>query len=112
MSELESDLSKARKQERAYEDALELLQAELDKAEQDIAALKQARPSGDKGEPGVPFTSLCRAPLTGSELRQSSEQGWPLQASTLPARRAVWRRTTSLSRFVSTLLLPRFQPND
>ena len=38
--ELESELSKARKQERAYEEAMEQLQADLDSLEQDNAKLK------------------------------------------------------------------------
>ena len=38
--ELETELSKARKQERAYEEAMEQLQADLDALEQDNAKLK------------------------------------------------------------------------
>ena len=38
--ELEMELSKARKQERAYEEAMEQLQADLDALEQDNAKLK------------------------------------------------------------------------
>lgn len=38
--ELEIELSKARKQERAYEEAMEQLQADLDALEQDNAKLK------------------------------------------------------------------------
>ena len=38
--ELENELSKARKQERAYEEAMEQLQADLDTLEQDNAKLK------------------------------------------------------------------------
>lgn len=38
--ELEGELSKARKQERAYEEAMEQLQADLDSLEQDNAKLK------------------------------------------------------------------------
>jgi dynactin 1 len=37
---LETELSKARKQERAYEEAMEQLQADLDSLEQDNAKLK------------------------------------------------------------------------
>ncbi len=38
--DLENELSKARKQERAYEEAMEQLQADLDALEQDNAKLK------------------------------------------------------------------------
>lgn len=38
--ELENELAKARKQERAYEEAMEQLQADLDSLEQDNAKLK------------------------------------------------------------------------
>lgn len=40
ITDLESELSKARKQERAYEEAMEQLQADLDALEQDNAKLK------------------------------------------------------------------------
>ena len=56
--ELEGELSKARKQERAYEEAMEQLQADLDALEQDNVKLKtMAAPErqgmGSTG-PGVP----------------------------------------------------------
>ena len=40
ITDLENELSKARKQERAYEEAMEQLQADLDALEQDNAKLK------------------------------------------------------------------------
>jgi dynactin 1 len=40
IGDLENELSKARKQERAYEEAMEQLQADLDTFEQDNAKLK------------------------------------------------------------------------
>jgi len=40
IAELEIEISKARKQERAYEEAMEQLQADLDTLEQDNAKLK------------------------------------------------------------------------
>lgn len=40
IDDLASELSKARKQERAYEEAMEQLQADLDALEQDNAKLK------------------------------------------------------------------------
>lgn len=47
--ELESELSKARKQERAYEEAMEQLQADLDSLEQDNAKLKTMASSDRHG---------------------------------------------------------------
>jgi dynactin 1 len=50
--ELESELSKARKQERAYEEAMEQLQADLDSLEQDYARLKASAASAPE-RPGM-----------------------------------------------------------
>ena len=53
--ELEIELSKGRKQERAYEEAMEQLQADLDALEQDNAKLKtMAAPERQ----GMRFTAL------------------------------------------------------
>lgn len=41
IADLETELQKARKQEKAYEEAMEQLQADLDALEQDNAKLKQ-----------------------------------------------------------------------
>jgi dynactin 1 len=46
--DLESELSKARKQERAYEEAMEQLQTEIDSLEQDNARLKVAVPGPER----------------------------------------------------------------
>lgn len=50
--ELEADLAKARKQEKAYEDAMEQLQADLDALEQENVKLKQAAPAEKQGKHG------------------------------------------------------------
>lgn len=64
MTELEADLAKAKKQERAYEEALEQLQGELDKAEQDLVKLKQTVAANEKQStssimPVLPFLNLA-----------------------------------------------------
>jgi dynactin 1 len=48
MAELEAELAKSKKQEKAYEEAIEALQADLDSMEQENIKLKQAAPSADK----------------------------------------------------------------
>jgi len=48
ITDLEGELSKARKQERAYEEAMEQLQADLDSLEQDNARLKVAAPGPER----------------------------------------------------------------
>lgn len=52
--ELELELSKARKQERAYEEAMEQLQADLDTLEQDNAKLKSVTTSERQGTSIIP----------------------------------------------------------
>ncbi|KAF8589530.1 hypothetical protein K439DRAFT_1332697 [Ramaria rubella] len=54
ITDLESELSKARKQERAYEEAMEQLQADLDSLEQDNARLKVTVPGPEKQASGPP----------------------------------------------------------
>lgn len=46
--ELESELSKSKKQERAYEEAIEALQGDLDTMEQEINKLKVVISTSDK----------------------------------------------------------------
>ncbi|TCD64746.1 hypothetical protein EIP91_003668 [Steccherinum ochraceum] len=53
ISELESELAKAHKQERAYEEAMEQLQADLDALEQDNAKLKTAVSSNETKAPAT-----------------------------------------------------------
>ncbi|KIJ51351.1 hypothetical protein M422DRAFT_26769 [Sphaerobolus stellatus SS14] len=48
ITDLEAELSKARKQERSYEEAIEQLQADLDILEQDNARLKVAAPGPER----------------------------------------------------------------
>lgn len=48
ITDLENELSKARKQERAYEDAMDQLQTEIDSLEQDNARLKVAAPGPER----------------------------------------------------------------
>lgn len=56
IADLEAELSKARKQERAYEEAMEQLQADLDILEQDNAKLKTLNAGQEKsGSPFYPF---------------------------------------------------------
>ncbi|OCH92962.1 dynactin [Obba rivulosa] len=52
IADLESELTKARKQERAYEEAMEQLQADLDALEQDNAKLKTVANNLEKHAPG------------------------------------------------------------
>ena len=53
--ELENELSKARKQERAYEEAMEQLQAHLDTLEQDNAKLKTLTAGQERQSKSVKF---------------------------------------------------------
>ncbi|KAF8555146.1 dynactin [Imleria badia] len=63
--ELESELSKARKQERAYEEAMEQLQADLDALEQDNAKLKTMAAPERQAAGNQPAESDS-APIEGS----------------------------------------------
>ena len=53
--ELENELSKARKQERAYEEAMEQLQADLDTLEQDNAKLKTLTAGQERQSKSIKF---------------------------------------------------------
>ncbi|KAG5644147.1 hypothetical protein DXG03_009041 [Asterophora parasitica] len=64
--DLESELSKARKQERAYEEAMEQLQADLDTLEQDNAKLKTLTAGQDRQAPGVQQVETEPVPIEGS----------------------------------------------
>ena len=55
IAELESELLKARKQERAYEEAMEQLQADLDTLEQDNAKLKTLTAGQERQSKSVKF---------------------------------------------------------
>ncbi|KAH7340157.1 dynein associated protein-domain-containing protein [Rhizoctonia solani] len=54
--DLEGDLAKSRKQEKAYEEALEQLQSDLDELSQENARLKQATAGAENNAPGQPTT--------------------------------------------------------
>lgn len=60
ITDLENELSKARKQERAYEEAMEQLQADLDALEQDNAKLKALANNPER---------QCEYPLTFRKVR-------------------------------------------
>lgn len=61
--ELETELSKARKQERAYEEAMEQLQADLDTLEQDNAKLKTLTAGQERQSKSIKF--ILRTKLMG-----------------------------------------------
>lgn len=48
ITDLEAEVSKSRKQERAYEEAIEQLQTDLDALEQDNARLKTMAPNPER----------------------------------------------------------------
>ncbi|KAH7920934.1 hypothetical protein BV22DRAFT_1097308 [Leucogyrophana mollusca] len=64
--DLEIELSKARKQERAYEEAMEQLQADLDTLEQDNAKLKALSTGPERQAPGMQPVESENVPLEGS----------------------------------------------
>ncbi|KAG5654154.1 hypothetical protein H0H81_006866 [Sphagnurus paluster] len=64
--ELESELSKARRQERAYEEAMEQLQADLDTLEQDNAKLKALTAGQDRQAPGTQHVEVEPVAIEGS----------------------------------------------
>ncbi|KAI0066601.1 hypothetical protein BV25DRAFT_1820618 [Artomyces pyxidatus] len=67
ISDLEGELSKARKQERAYEDAMEQLQADLDTLEQENTKLKTAAPGPERQTQGIPATDAAESiPMEGN----------------------------------------------
>lgn len=61
ITELEGELGKSKKQERAYEEAIETLQGDLDTMEQENNKLKQSASIADKqGESFVPPSLALR----------------------------------------------------
>ncbi|KAF5385085.1 hypothetical protein D9615_001067 [Tricholomella constricta] len=64
--DLENELSKARRQERAYEEAMEQLQADLDTLEQDNAKLKALTAGQDRQTPGAQQVEAEPVPIEGS----------------------------------------------
>ncbi|KAH8834970.1 dynactin [Flagelloscypha sp. PMI_526] len=64
--ELETELSKTKKQGKAYEQAIEQLQADLDSLEQENAKLKTAGATLEKQAPGVQIIEAESVPIEGS----------------------------------------------
>ncbi|KAF8893676.1 dynein associated protein-domain-containing protein [Gymnopilus junonius] len=64
--ELEGELSKAKKQERAYEEAMEQLQADLDTLEQDNAKLKSLTAGQERQTTGQQQAEVENVPIEGS----------------------------------------------
>ena len=88
ITDLENELSKARKQERAYEEAMEQLQADLDALEQDNAKLKTLA-SNPERQPSTTQAAEAESVPTEGNLETSYLLE---QVSPLPSRlRAVLR---------------------
>jgi dynactin 1 len=82
--ELEGELAKARKQERAYEEAMEQLQADLDSLEQDNAKLKSLTAGQERqGECSLFYGSLCRMLIgwLASGPQQPEPENVPIEGS-------------------------------
>ncbi|KAF8337534.1 dynein associated protein-domain-containing protein [Cantharellus anzutake] len=72
ISELETELAKARKQERAYEEAMEQMQADLDSLEQDYAKLKNSPANAvERPANAVPVNELIEQPVVEGNLETS-----------------------------------------
>ncbi|KAG8700816.1 hypothetical protein FRC11_012636, partial [Ceratobasidium sp. 423] len=72
--DLEGDLAKARKQEKAYEEALEQLQSDLDELSQENARIKQATAGMENNTPGMqPATE--EPVVAGGDLEIESLRG-------------------------------------
>ncbi|CAE6488914.1 unnamed protein product [Rhizoctonia solani] len=83
--DLEGDLAKSRKQEKAYEEALEQLQSDLDEMSQENARLKQATAGVENNAPGQPATEepiVAGGDLEVSHLLEQASLG-----AVLPGRR-------------------------
>jgi dynactin 1 len=81
--DLEAELSKARKQERAYEEAMEQLQADLDALEQDNAKLKTLT-VGQERQGEFLFLSVKWSKLilwTVSGVQQAEPENVPIEGS-------------------------------
>ncbi|KAG1742767.1 dynein associated protein-domain-containing protein [Suillus paluster] len=66
IADLEIELSKARKQERAYEEAMEQLQADLDTFEQDNAKLKALAAGSERQAAGAQLVDSENVPMEGN----------------------------------------------
>ncbi|RDB28736.1 Dynactin, isoform [Hypsizygus marmoreus] len=82
--DLENELSKARRQERAYEEAMEQLQADLDTLEQDNAKLKALTAGQEKQASGTQQVEAESVPIEGSletsHLLEQVTQGSQIEA--------------------------------
>lgn len=67
IADMEIELGKARKQERAYEEAMEQLQADLDSLEQDNAKLKTLASNPDRQVMGVQPVETDQIPMDNLE---------------------------------------------
>lgn len=76
LADLEEQLSKARKQEKAYEEAMEQLQADLDNMEQDNSRLKQSLNTSERQ--GESKSSFYRDVLSPPPLRtlERARRSW------------------------------------
>ncbi|CAE6345447.1 unnamed protein product [Rhizoctonia solani] len=76
--DLEGDLAKARKQEKAYEEALEQLQSDLDQMGQENARLKQVTAGMEKNAPGMQTTTeepvIATGDLEASHLLEQASR--------------------------------------
>lgn len=73
LTDLEDQLSKAKKQEKAYEEAMEQLQTDLDALEQENGRLKQSLSAPDRQTSGMPqnIDYELGAPIEGNNLEAS-----------------------------------------
>lgn len=84
IGDLETELQKARKQERAYEEAMEQLQTDLDTLEQENKKLKVAATTVERQGTKLRFLGTTSTSDKGSQLRQEHRQ-WRLKTSRLRA---------------------------
>lgn len=95
--ELEVELSKARKQERAYEEAMEQLQADLDTLEQDNVRLKAMAAPEKQSQSVLHGTPLYTHKLVSMNQQRLAISQWNL---IIPLLRAALRRYISSNRSV------------
>lgn len=84
IGDLETELQKARKQERAYEEAMEQLQTDLDTLEQENKKLKVAATTVERQGTELRFLGTTSTSDKSSQLRQEHRQ-WRLKISRLRA---------------------------
>ena len=101
--ELESELNKARKQERAYEEAMEQLQADLDSLEQDYARLKASAANATE-RPGMNIIRLFRVREASHSFRVAHGVQ-PLEGIEPPQVEGSLETTHLLEQVTNSLLL-------